>query len=94
VPVIRSAEASSPHDVLQWRLNKQWAVRNGPWKLLHDPIDSANPEPVKLEDGHWFLANVETDPGERTNCAASHPEIVERLKKLAPAEAPKNRQDP
>ena len=30
VPVLQSANAPSPHDVLQWRLGDQWAVRQGP----------------------------------------------------------------
>ena len=84
VPVIRSAEAPSPHDVLQWRLGKQWAVRQGPWKLLHNPDDTADSKPVELVDGQWFLSNIDKDPSERINYAASHPDIVARLQKLAP----------
>lgn len=82
--VIRSADAPSPDDVLRWKLGKQWAVRQGPWKLSHDPDDTVSHQPVNLVDGQWFLANIDQDPGERTNVAASHPDIVERLKKLAP----------
>jgi len=85
VPVIRSAEAASPNDVLQWRLGNQWAVREGPWKLLHDPNDQADAQKLAPADKHWFLANLTQDVGERTNLASSHPEIVERLRKLAPA---------
>ena len=82
--VIRSADAPSPHEALHWRTGKQWAVRQGPWKLLHDPNDTADSRPVDVVGGHWFLANLETDPGERTNLAAAHPDVVERLKKLEP----------
>ncbi len=85
VPVIKSATAPSPHDVLQWRLGKQWAVRQGPWKLLHDPYDPTDHQKIELTDHQWFLANIEDDPGERTNVAASHLDIVERLSKLAPS---------
>jgi arylsulfatase A-like enzyme len=83
VSVIRSANAASPHETLHWRSGKQSAVRQGPWKLLRDPNDTANPAPVKLVDGHWFLSNIEEDPGEQTNSAASHPDILARLQKLA-----------
>jgi len=88
VPVINSAEAPSPHDVLLWRLGDQWAIRQGPWKLLHKPNDDADVRKLADDDKVWFLANVDDDPGEQTNLANSHPEIVERLRKLAPPEFP------
>jgi arylsulfatase A-like enzyme len=84
VPVLRSATASSPHDFLQWRLGNQWAVREGPWKLLHNPNDGADKEKLAPADKEWFLANIDEDMGERTNQARQHPEIVERLRKLEP----------
>jgi arylsulfatase A-like enzyme len=87
VPVLRSADAPSPHDVLQWRLGNQWAVRQGPWKLLHNPNDQADARKLAPPDKEWFLANMDADVGERTNLAPSHAEIVERLRKLAPAGA-------
>lgn len=85
VRVIQSPTAPSPHDVLQWRVGKQWAVRQGAWKLLHDPYDPTDHHKIELTDNQWFLANIEDDPGERTNVAASHLDIVERLRKLAPS---------
>jgi arylsulfatase A len=84
VSVINSATAPSPHDVLQWRLGNQWAVRHGPWKLLHNPNDQADAHKLATPDKQWFLANIEEDPGEQTNRASGHPDIVERLRKLAP----------
>lgn len=80
--VIQSADAASPHDVLCWRFGDQWAVREGAWKLMRDPKTYSQPSEVTLVDGHWFLANIENDPGEQTNLASKHPEIVERLKQL------------
>ncbi len=85
VPVLRSADAPSPHQTLQWRLGKQWAVREGPWKLLHDPNDPTTAQPPELTEQHWFLANIDSDPGERTNLAAQHPDIVRRLRQSGPA---------
>jgi len=82
VRVIQSADAPSPHEVLFWRFEDQWAVREGPWKLMHDPKTYAEPSKITLVDGHWFLANIPDDPGEQTNLAASHPDIVEHLEKL------------
>ena len=88
VSVIRSADAPSPHDVLQWKLGQQWAVRQGPWKLLHNPIDTGDAHKLADRDKTWFLANVAKDPGEQTNLAEQYPEIVARLRKLASAGGP------
>jgi arylsulfatase A-like enzyme len=87
VGVIRSATAPSPHNLLQWRLGQQWAVREGPWKLLHNPNDGADAHKLAAGDKQWFLANIAEDPGEQTNRASENPKIVERLRKLAPAGA-------
>jgi arylsulfatase A-like enzyme len=64
----------------------QWAVRQGDWKLLHDPIDPAKPDKIDLFEQHWYLANIPADPSERTNLAAQYPDIVARLRHLAPTE--------
>lgn len=85
MPVIKSATAPTPHEILLWRLGNQWAVRQGPWKLMYKPNDEADPQNIKLsaQDKDWFLANIDLDPGERTNQAAAHPDIITRLKKSA-----------
>jgi arylsulfatase A len=88
LPVIQAATAPAPHDLLQWRLGDQWAVRQGPWKLLHRPDDQADAHKLAPQDKEWFLANIDTDPGEHTNLANLHPDIVERLRKLEPAGRP------
>ena len=40
VPVIRSADAPTPHDILHWQIDSSWAVRAGDWKLLHEVLDT------------------------------------------------------
>jgi arylsulfatase A-like enzyme len=90
VSVLRSADAPAPHDMLQWRLGQQWAVRQGPWKLLHNPNDQADAHQLAPADKEWFLANIDEDPGERTNRAASHPDIVVRLRHLEPTGGAEN----
>lgn len=84
VPVISSASSPTPHDVLQWRLGNQWAVRQGSYKLLHNPDDQADAHKLAARDKQWFLVNVDEDPGEQINLVPDHPEILERLRKLAP----------
>jgi arylsulfatase A len=81
--VLRSPDAPSPHDLLEWRMGDQWAVRQGPWKLLHTPDDRDDSRKLAPADKEWFLANIDADPGERTNVTSLHPEIVKRLRDLA-----------
>jgi len=84
VPVLRHAAAPSPHDLLHWKLGNQWAVRQGPWKLLHRPNDEADAVKLAPADKEWFLVNVEEDPGERTNRRDTEPGVFERLRGLEP----------
>ena len=85
VPVIRSADAPSPHDVLHWYLGPtekpQWAVRQGDWKLIANVQSKPDPD-LTAADKQFFLSNLATDISEKTNHAAEHPEIVQRLRKL------------
>lgn len=65
--------------------NQLQAVRNGPWKLAIMPQS----ERTKTKPGPSTqpfkptLYNVETDIGEKSDVAAEHPEIVQRLRELA-----------
>jgi len=46
---------------------------------MHNPrADTAGPE-LSEADKERFPVNIEEDPGETTNLADEHPEIVERL---------------
>ncbi|MCW1916130.1 sulfatase-like hydrolase/transferase [Luteolibacter sp. GHJ8] len=83
--VIASPETPSPHQFLQWRLQEQWAVIKGPWKLIHRPNDVAKDGPPLDEAAkQWFLVNLDNDPAETRSVAADHPGIVEELKALRP----------
>jgi arylsulfatase A len=83
--VLRDANAPSPHanSALHWQLgngaNAQWAVRDGDWKLIVNTRDTSA-EPIR--NIPLFLGNLKDDPGETTNLAEKHPEIVARLRKL------------
>lgn len=81
VKVIASADAKSPHEDFYWQSqgtkeNPQWAVREGDWKLLHNPRLAKQEE---LDAGNYLLVNMKTDSSEITNEVAKHPEIVKRL---------------
>lgn len=92
VAVIKDGKAKSPHaeHPLHWQVGKgngaAWAVRDGDWKLIantRDTEEAGNNQAYKL-----FLANIAKDPGETTNLAGLHPEIVTRLTKLHEQEFP------
>lgn len=80
--VIASATAPTPHPVFYWQSggganNPQWAVRDGDWKLLHNPLQV---KPAELNADKLFLVNMKRDSTEHTNEADSHPDVVARLK--------------
>jgi len=90
------SNAGSPHEALfyyrGWALE---AVRSGRWKLhfphgyrtLAGRKGGTGGTPVKYEQGKIELAlfDLENDIGERHNVADQHPEVVEKLKRLAGA---------
>lgn len=85
VPVLKSAEAPSPHDVLHWHVgrgrNAQWAVREADWKLIGNAMDSTVGD-RKPERFALWLSNLAEDIGEQNNRAAERPDVVARLQKL------------
>lgn len=86
VPNVMDENVPSPHEVFHWqsgggRRNPQWAVRQGPWKLIGNPIDPSRSEPLPDADRR-FLVNLNDDVGETTNVADQHPQLVERLEAL------------
>jgi arylsulfatase A-like enzyme len=92
-PLISGQEgAKSPHDAyfIYWGRHLQ-AVRAGKWKL-HFPHSYPKPDPPggDAKPGKYAqkqiglaLFDMEADPGESTDVADKHPEVVERLKGLA-----------
>ncbi len=84
--VLKSAKAETPHDHFFWLMghgkNAQWAVQQGDWKLLGNPVDRTDRRKnVKLDK--VFLANLSSDIGETTNVATKNPEVVQRLQAIA-----------
>jgi arylsulfatase A-like enzyme len=71
-PILRGASPERERSLF-WRWvtpnRQQRAVRHGQWKLLMDGT-------------HLLLFDVAVDPGERTDLAARHPDIVARLQRL------------
>jgi len=68
-PYLTGEKTGRPHETLFWRFGKQWAVRQGDWKLVVARGGSMKPE----------LYNLADDLSESKNLAADKPEILARL---------------
>jgi arylsulfatase A len=79
--VIRD-DAASPHASLRWDMGGQWAVRQGPLKLMGGLPAKVDGQALSAKDRKLFLANIANDPGETSNLAEQHPDIVARLREL------------
>ena len=80
--LIASDTASSPHPVFFWQSlgtkeYPQWAVREGDWKLIQNPMQASANE---LTSEKLMLINLKNDNAERRNEADKNPQIVARLK--------------
>lgn len=84
--LLMNSNADSPHDVLHWYdgggENGQWAVRQGPWKLLGNPQDTSAKGVLNTEDSKLFLSNLEKDKTEMKNFASQYPDIMKHLQNL------------
>jgi arylsulfatase A-like enzyme len=80
-PILHSGTAPAQHSWFHWQLGKQWAVREGDWKLIGNPVDSSHKAPLAADD-KLFLSNLAQDVSEMKNLAHDHPEIVQRLSAL------------
>ncbi len=70
LPLIESPHAPSPHKVTHWGWSNQWAVREGPWKL------------IGARDRPNYLGNLDDDRPEAKNYLPEKPELAGRLKAL------------
>jgi uncharacterized sulfatase len=67
LPHLTGETKNAPHEALHWRWMAQSAVREGNWKLLRG-------------GDREYLYDLSTDPGEKHNLAAVHPDITKRLR--------------
>ena len=70
MPFLTSESISPPHETLYWRVSggKGYAVRHGPWKLVHDVGME------KLE-----LYNLTHDPGESQDVSQQNPQVCQEI---------------
>lgn len=67
---------SPPHEALYWRFGRQMAIRRGDWKLVR--YDRAVEGGSGLSDARLY--DLARDPGEWTDLAAEHPDVVRGLR--------------
>ena len=86
-PLLLGTSKESPREAhFYYRGYRLEAVRCGPWKLALGPQAEAVPREKASPDAAApgvRLYNLDEEIGERTNVAADHPEVVERLRALA-----------
>ncbi|NND07059.1 MAG: sulfatase-like hydrolase/transferase [Saprospiraceae bacterium] len=83
-PILDDEQANAVHERWHWRFGKHWSVRQGPWKLLYDPLDTSEkrrPAANQPED-IYYLVNLVIDPAELKNVAAQYPDRVHELKAI------------
>ncbi|MCA9066242.1 MAG: sulfatase-like hydrolase/transferase [Planctomycetaceae bacterium] len=68
-----------PPRTLFWEFNDALAVRDGDWKLIRQPANRGNARQRNQQQPATQLFNLAQDPGEATDVAADHAEVVERL---------------
>ena len=79
--------APAPREQFYWQMGSgaapQWAVRRGSWKLIGNPRDTTLPQTEQERGGQLadklFLADLNRDPGEKTNLAGEQPQLVQEL---------------
>lgn len=72
VPHLSGAASGRPHETLFWRFGKQWAARQGDWKLVNSRGGSGRPE----------LYDLAADPGEKNDLAGREPARVAHMQAL------------
>lgn len=71
IPHLKGEAKGAPHEAIHWRWMAQSAIREGSWKLLRG-------------GEREYLYDLATDPGEKRNLAAEHPDKATGLReKLA-----------
>jgi len=67
IPFLKGEAKEAPNEALHWRWMAQSAIREGNWKLLRG-------------GEREYLYDLSTDPGEKQNLAAEHPDKATRLR--------------
>ncbi|MCZ6671732.1 MAG: sulfatase-like hydrolase/transferase [Verrucomicrobia bacterium] len=97
LPFFTGERAGIPHEYLYWRTGPTIAIREQSWKLIRynrfksETAGTGNTGLLRPPEGGWsndsphgqatLLYDILKDPGETTNLAGKHPDVVRRLSK-------------
>jgi arylsulfatase A-like enzyme len=81
--LLGKTEAAIRDRVFYWREEQLWAVRVGPWKAHFITQGCYGIGPNRVEHDVPELYHLEHDPSEKYNIAGQHPDVLERLTKIA-----------
>jgi len=76
----------SPRDtVFYWRQEELYAVRSGPWKAHFITEGCFQDQALQKREAHAppLLYHLENDPSERNEVGEAHPDVIEKITKLA-----------
>lgn len=76
LPYLNGEKSGEPHNILFWRREPKFAVRDGNWKLWESVDDTG------VYGNYKLLFNLKSDLNETTNLAGSHPDKVKELESL------------
>ena len=81
-PLLSGQSKQSPHEALFYFLsNRLEAVRSGPWKLaIVEQVEMGREEEGFAEAVYAKAVQPGRDIGEKTDVAAQHPDVVQRLR--------------
>lgn len=86
VPLLKKGKGNSPHQYVYHHWDRYfpnsyntWAISDGQYKLMNSPSPWPK-EPVKQPEPFGQLYDLKNDPQEKTDIAARHPRIVQRLR--------------
>ncbi len=81
--LLGKTEQSARQQVYYWRAEKLYAIRVGPWKAHFITEGCYGIGPKRQEHETPELYNLDQDPSEKYNVARFHPDVIERLQKIA-----------
>jgi arylsulfatase A-like enzyme len=77
LPFLTGTSAGLPHEFLFWRHGGQWAVRQGPWKLVQWLARGAEDADNQMSEPELY--HLVNDIGEKQNRIATQPEKAREL---------------
>jgi arylsulfatase A-like enzyme len=78
-PVLFAGQPSPRDEVAFYRRGQLYAYRKGPWKAHFISEGAYNQPPERTEHTVPVLYHLHTDPSERFDVAADHPEVLAQI---------------